>query len=335
MRWCETDLGELGPEDVLVRVKKSGICGTDYAIYSGHTRFIEMGLIRYPMTFGHEYSGVVEAVGSAVTRWKTGDRVVSDSAVSCGLCEACRKGNYLLCKKCRGVGTVNVFDGGYASYTLMPQRHLYALPDSVGYELGALTEPASIGLSAVLTGRPVIGDTMLVLGTGPIGLGAVLFAHACGISTVILAGRKSEKLQIGEKLGADILIDMTRQDLVREVDRITGGDGVNIAVEATGSLDMLRTATRCSAAGGRISLVAFYERLATELDLDDLILRGVEMLPSGGCGGLMGNIIRMFATGRFDFTPIITHRGQVERATELLELLGTDDPLRIKVMLDG
>jgi L-iditol 2-dehydrogenase len=191
----EVDMPEVGPNDVLTKVKYCGICGTDVAIYSGETNLVKSGLIKYPVRPGHEWSGIVEAVGREVKDIKPGDRVVGDTAVSCGFCKACLSGNYMLCGNLRCVGTINSWDGGFADYTLFPARHVYKIPDNIGLDEAAMIEPAALGMNALQKSGFKPGQTVLVIGTGAIGLLSATLANACGASKVILAGldRKSLK----------------------------------------------------------------------------------------------------------------------------------------------
>jgi len=130
----------IGPRDVLTKVKYCGVCGTDVSIYTGETNLVKNGLIKYPVRIGHEWSGIVESVGSGVIEFKAGDRVVGDTVVACGECKACLGGNYMLCPDLRCVGTVNAWDGGFAEYTVFPARHIFRIPDNIALDEAALIE---------------------------------------------------------------------------------------------------------------------------------------------------------------------------------------------------
>ena len=159
---------EPGDRDVLIKVKYVGICGTDYSIYSGESSFVKDGSVRFPLTMGHEWSGVVVKTGKHVKKVKPDDRVVGDGTVSCGVCEACLKGDYNTCSDLRGVGTIKTWDGAYAEYILMPERAVYKIPDGVSLEEAALVEPSANALYAE-EGRCKTHDSVLVIGTGPMG----------------------------------------------------------------------------------------------------------------------------------------------------------------------
>ncbi|MEI7615552.1 MAG: zinc-binding dehydrogenase [Actinomycetota bacterium] len=334
LRWMEVDVPQIGENDVLIKVKFCGVCGTDQAIYSGDSSFWEAGLIHVPMTFGHEYSGVISAIGKNVSNFKIGDRVVADTGVSCGICDFCRQGNYLSCAKMRSVGTVNAHDGGYAEYTVMPERHVFMLPDNISFEQGAMVEPVATGLWSIEVGKINMGDNVVIVGTGPIGLGAVPFAVFSGAKKVILVGRKDFKLELGKKFGADDTINTTKEDLYARVKELTGGAGADVIVEASGSLDMLSESIRMSNNNCRIACVAFYEKPVEKLNLDSMILRNISLLPVAGSPNMMPIVIKMMSCGKVDFTPMITQVMPLKDAEKGINDLKDNSAARIKILLE-
>jgi threonine dehydrogenase-like Zn-dependent dehydrogenase len=333
LRWMEIDVPELAGNEVLIKVKYCGVCGTDQSIYSGESSFWKDGLINVPMTFGHEYSGVIEAIGDRVSKFKIGDRVVCDTGISCGICDKCLEGNYLHCSKMKAVGTILAQDGGYAEYAVMPERHVFFLPDNVTFEQGALVEPVATGLYAVKLSNIKIGDNVVIIGTGPIGLGAVPFAALSGAKKVILVGRKDFKLEIGKKFGADNIINTTKEDLHERVMELTGGKGADVVIEASGSLDMLSEAVRMSNFGGRLSCVAFYEKPVDNLPLDLMIIKSISLIPVGGSPSMGPVVIKMMECGKVDFTPMITQVIPLADAQRALIDLKTNSGSRIKILL--
>jgi len=334
LRWMEIDVPQLKENEVLIRVKYCGVCGTDEAIYSGESSFWEAGLIHVPMTLGHEYSGVIEAVGKNVSNFKIGDRGVSDTGISCGICDICLEGNYLFCSKGKSVGTIKAHDGGYAQYTVMPERHVFKLPDNITFEQGAMMEPVATGLYAVKIGNIKIGDNVVIIGTGPIGLGAVPFAVLSGARNVILVGRKDFKLALGKKFGADVTINTTKEDLYERVMELTGGKGADVIIEASGSLDMLSQSIRMAGNCCRISCVAFYEKPVEKLDLDSMIIRGIQLLPVTGSPSMGPVVLKMMEAGKVDFTPMITQTMPLIDAEKALIDLKANSGARIKILLE-
>jgi L-iditol 2-dehydrogenase len=323
-----------GPFDVLCKVVRCGVCGTDYAIYSGETAFWKQGLIRVPMTLGHEWSAVVAEVGSMVKNFKPGDRVVGDTGVACGQCDHCLVGDYYRCKKSQAVGTVMAWDGAYAEYILMPQRHLFHLPENVSFDKGAMVEPAATALYSVKKAEVAIGDSVLVIGTGPIGLLAAKQAKLSGAAKVIVAGRKEFKLDLAKKLGADVVVNTTKENLSEVVRREVGGDGVDRVIEASGSLTMLKESFNMVRPLGTISSVAFYEELANEVNFDRLVLSGISFHGVGGSLWQNQPVLNLLASGQLDPTVMITDRYPFERVVEALEAMRGNNERRMKIMLE-
>ena len=174
---------------VVCKVLRVGVCATDQSIYTGESSFIRSGEIVFPTRFGHEWVGRVESVGPEVTGVKPGELVYSDNFVSCGKCEDCRNGRLSRCKSVRSVGTVNIWDGCYAEYMQMPERHIYKLPPELSLDEGALIEPASIAYDAFKGTSLKESDTVAVFGTGAIGMISVWLAKYYGAGRVILVGR--------------------------------------------------------------------------------------------------------------------------------------------------
>jgi len=257
LRLLETPIPELGPHEVLCRVSRCGICGTDQAIYTGEFSGVRNGTVRFPMTLGHEWSGTVAALGPQAARFALGDRVVGDTGVACGHCTECLLGNYGSCSEGRAVGTVNAWDGAYAEYIVMPERHLFALPDNVSFDAGAMVEPAATALYAVVRAEVRTGDIVLVSGTGPIGLLAAKLSQLSGAARVIVAGRREWKLKLAREFGADAVVDTTRGSLVEAVRAEAGARGIDRVIEASGAVELFADCFRCIRPGGVISVVAF------------------------------------------------------------------------------
>ena len=333
LRLEEVPVPVLGPHDVLCQVLRAGVCSTDLAIYSGEFSGVATGAVKFPFTPGHEWSGTVSEVGSAVTRFRPGDRVVGDTWVACGQCYSCLMGTGR-CLAGRAVGTVNAWDGAWAEFLVMPERHLFALPESVNFLAGALVEPAATALYAVRQAEVGIGDTVLVLGSGPLGLFAARWAKLCGASHVMLTGRKEFKLNLGLRLGADQAINTTREDLADTVRAAVGPEGVDRVIEASGAPELFLAALDLVRVQGTISLVAFYEHELTNFQLDAVPLRSITVRGAGGSLGMYEPTLRMMATGAFDPTPILTGAYPRWDAEKALTFLASGSPDTIKLILE-
>jgi L-iditol 2-dehydrogenase len=301
----EIPLRVLKPDEVLVKVVCAGICGTDLSIYTGETDFVRQGLIRYPVRIGHEWSGVVAKIGSAVSLFCIGDRVVGDNGVSCGICEACRRGDYENCVDLKSVGTINCWDGCFADYIILPQRHLFHLPDSVSYEQAALIEPSTISLAALKRSN-VAGKTVAVIGTGPIGLSALALAKSFGAANTVMIGRTPSKLDVAFRLGATHVIRSTEEDAAACVSDITQGRGADVVLEASGALSSICQTVDIVAKRGSIYLLAFYEKELSGLKIDKFIQKEVTMAGIMGQFGLPDDIIRLMSMQELDLLPMVT-----------------------------
>lgn len=335
MRVVDVPVPQLGPHDVLCKVVRSGVCGTDYVIYTGEFRYVKNGGITFPMTPGHEWSGVVAEVGEAVERFGPGDRVVGDTAVACGHCNDCLVGEYFLCAKARAVGTINAWDGAYAQYVVMPERHLFPLPDSISFDNGAFVEPAATALNAVVKAGVRIGDTVLVQGSGPIGIAAAKLAKLSGASKVIITGRKEYKLQKALALGVDAAVNTLHESVAEAVSKHTGQSKVDCAIEAAGSVDLLRETISLVRPEGTVAVVAFYEQVMEQFDIDGLVFGDVALVPVSGSLGMYKRVLRLMASGMLDLTSLITGRYPLLQAREAMADIRDRNETRIKIMMEG
>lgn len=322
----------IGDDEVLCRVKRAGVCGTDHSIYTGNASFIDQ--VAFPMTLGHEWSGVVEKVGGSVCNFKPDDRVVGDTAVSCGKCYNCLTGLYSHCEQLRAVGTINTWDGAYAEYIVMPERHLFHLPDEVSFDNGALVEPAATALYSVVKADVKIGDTVLVLGSGPIGISAAVLAKLCGASKVVIAARKQNKLDMAVNLGVDSFINTTEVTLSEGAKKCFGNNGADRIIEASGSTQLFKEALDIVNNCGSISLVAFYDKPVEQVNLDSLVFKDVTISGSPGSLGMYKPVLNMMANKMLDLTPLITHRCNLEDTPEILDKFKTDYKEQVKIMID-
>ncbi|MFA5089234.1 MAG: alcohol dehydrogenase catalytic domain-containing protein, partial [Candidatus Omnitrophota bacterium] len=287
---------EPGPGDVLCKVIRSGICGTDYSIYTGEFSFVKNGAIKFPMTPGHEWSGIVKKVGRKVENFQPGDRVVRDTCVSCGVCYDCLVGQYLHCKKLRCVGTINTWDGAYAEYILMPVRHLFHLPDSVSFDNGAMTEPAATALYAVTLADVKTGGTVLVHGSGPIGILAAKLAKLRGAAKVIITGRKKFKLQTALNLGIDAAVNLTEASPYEAIKTQAGSAGIDRIIEASGSTGLFKESLRLIKPGGTIAVVAFYEKPVDNFDIALFVFGNVTIRAVAGSLGMYQPVLNLMAS---------------------------------------
>jgi len=334
LRIVDTPIPELGAHDVLTRVRRAGICGTDYSIYTGEFSFVKNGGVKFPFTPGHEWSGVVAAVGSAVTQFKAGDRVVGDTCVSCGNCVSCLLGDYLSCANAFCVGTVNAWDGGFAEYTVFPERHLFLLPDNVSFDAGAFVEPAATSLHAVQCAQVGIGDSVLIHGSGPLGLLAAKLSKLSGAANVIITGRKDAKLKIARTFGADVAINTTCEPLKETVLRQNGGKKVDRVIETSGAAELLTASFDLIRPGGTLSPVAFYDKTIDNLEIDKLVFGNMTIRGSSGSTGMYPPVLALMTSGALDITPLISGRYLFKDILKGYHDMKDKNDIRIKWLVD-
>lgn len=297
----------LEPDEILCRVVYSGICGTDLVIYTGETNFVKDGLIKYPVRIGHEWSGYVEKTGIGVTKFKTGDRVVSDNGITCRKCAACLLGDMAHCEHSRSVGTIDCWEGSFAEYIVIPECHLYHLPDSINYKKGAMIEPLTVAYAGMIKYPITAETTVAVIGTGPIGMSALAIAQRMGAKSIVCIGRTDVKLEVAKKLGATHTININKADTAGEIARITGGKGIDFTVETSGAPSTVQQAIDITRTNGFIAMIGFYEINIDGLVINRLVTKGLTMRGIMGELGIVPPIIKYITESGLDLLPMVTN----------------------------
>ena len=226
--------------NVKIKVKWCGICGSDLHEYLSGPIFIPVGQPhplsgnKAPVVLGHEFSGEVVEVGEGVTKFKVGDRVIVEPIVACGKCPACLEGKYNLCSSLGFHGLCGS-GGGLAEYTVFPENFIHKIPDDMSYEKAALVEPMAVALHSIRIANFKIGETAIVLGSGPIGLATIECLKSAGAKLVIVLQRKSIRQEYALRAGADVVLDPNEVNIPEEVKKLTNGMGVDAAFETTGA----------------------------------------------------------------------------------------------------
>lgn len=300
------------PEDAIVRVTTTSICGSDLHILHGLLPKMEPGRI-----IGHEFTGVVHEVGEAVTRFRPGDRVVGAAAVWCGRCRACRKGLIMACENRATFGhgpLLGDLPGAQADYVRVPfadqTLQSIAAPDDRVIFAGDILPTgysAAAGLSPAVRGvRP--GDNVVVFGLGPVGLCAVASARLFNPAKIIAVDVEARRLAMAKGLGADETVDAAAADDVRGVIReLTGGWGADFVVEAVGKEESLRNAVALAAPGGVVSVVGAFQQ-PTVFNAPRMQANNLTVTMGMGDLGRMKELVDAIETGRLDLTPLVTHR---------------------------
>lgn len=316
LQYIDVPVPEIEDNQLLIKVKRAGICATDFSIYTGESSFVKSGQIKYPIRFGHEWSGEVVRVGKSVSKFKPGDRVYSDNGISCGKCEACKRGDYAACPNIRSVGTVNCWDGCFAEYMVIPEYHVYPIPDSVSYDEAAMIEPASIAYDAFIGTNLNKDSVVAVVGTGAIGMAAVWLAKFFGAGKVIMIGRQDQKLEISKKLGADLVINNTKTDSIKSINEITASKGADLIIETSGSEKALKDAMSSVCKYGRISIVSFYERNLNDMPIDRMVLNCVSIVGAAGRFGNPAAVCEIMMQNPVKLTAAISHYVDFDECTD-------------------
>jgi threonine dehydrogenase-like Zn-dependent dehydrogenase len=260
----------IGPEDVLVKVKAVGICGSELHAYKGLSKRRVP-----PLIMGHEFAGLVEEVGDRSAGLGVGDRVTMNPAVPCGLCEQCVSGRMNLCRTRTHVGLD--FPGAFADYVKAAGRAFHRIPDSVSFEEATLAEPLSVGIHTANVSNMGKGETVLILGSGVIGLSCLIAARERA-GRILVSDIVRSRLDFARSFGADAVIDASKVDPVEEIRRLTGGRGVDIAMEAVGLEKTVGQAISSVKEGGVVATVGLLDETirinVLQIVLKELQLRG-------------------------------------------------------------
>lgn len=271
----ERPVPEIGPKDVLLRVRGVGVCGSD--LHQWHAT--HSWPVNYPVILGHEFSGEIVAVGKEVQGFREGDRVVSETAARiCGQCVYCHSGMYNLCPHRQGFGYG--VDGAMAEYVCVPARCLHRVPDNVPFEDAALTEPGCVAAQAVLELSHVQpGDFVVVVGPGSIGLMALQMARLCspGALWIIGTSRDSARLQTARSLGATAIFQVENSDEILDSARCTGdGLGAHLVIDCTGVSQSMKLCMDLVRPAGQITKIGWGKE-PLSLSLDPLVQKAVRL----------------------------------------------------------
>ncbi len=250
---------------VKIKVKWCGICGSDLHEYVSGPIFIPvdkehpLSKKKAPIILGHEFSGEVVEIGDDVTKVKIGDNVVVEPIVACGECHNCKEGNYHLCPSLGFHGLCGT-GGGFAEYTTFPEEFVYKLPEGFSYEMGALVEPITVAMHSLRRGNFQTGQTAVVVGAGPIGLGTIECLKASGAKMVIAVELSSTRKEYAIRSGADVVLDPREVDVTAEILKLTDGIGADVAFEITGVQAGFNTAINAIKARGTVVITSIWEK---------------------------------------------------------------------------
>jgi threonine 3-dehydrogenase len=304
-------------DEVLIRVRRAGVCGTDVHIYAWDAW--AQGRCRPPFVVGHEFAGDVVEVGALVETVKPGERVTAEGHIVDGSCLLCRTGNAHVCPHTKIIGVDR--DGCFAEYIAMPATNVWHLDDEVSYEVGGIHDPMGNAFHTALHGTEVPGAVVLVTGCGPIGLFAVGICRAAGAARVIAVDVNERRLELARTMGAH---DAVRPDEAAEtVRRATGGYGADVVLEMSGVPSAVHQAFALVRDGGRVQMLGIPSK---PIDVDfarEVIFKGITVY--GVVGRRMYDtwhqMTRFLRSGAFDPAPVVTHRFPLEGFDEAIHAI--------------
>jgi threonine dehydrogenase-like Zn-dependent dehydrogenase len=324
-----------GPGEVIVESSFGGICGTDVHIYRGefHSR------VRFPAIQGHEFGGVVVELGRDVSGWARGDRVAVDPILPCHACPACLRGQLSCCRSLRLLGVDD--DGGFGRLVAVPQGNLYRLPDDMPMEYAPLVETFALGHHVLDRGRVQPGETVAILGAGKLGLSVLdVLCHGASPATTVVSDLQPFRLEVARRLGADVTVDLTREDPAARVLEATGGAGVDCVIECVGHYHLaegqeppLAQAVKMIRHGGRIVTAGLGEQL-TAVHFKTLVLKEAQIIASRVTLGEFARAIRLLAKRRLHPELLVTDRIALRDVASAFDKVDREDPRTIKVVLD-
>ncbi|MBT4268557.1 MAG: 2,3-butanediol dehydrogenase [Deltaproteobacteria bacterium] len=323
---------------IKVRVKTCGICGSDLHEYNAgpflipakpHPLTNRMG---GPVVIGHEFSAEVVELGQGVKNFKLGDRVTMNALILCGECHYCRQGAYNMCVKLGSKGFAD--DGGFAEYAVLDEYSAYKLPDTVSDDMGSFVEPLAVAVRAVKRSRLVIGDSVVVVGAGPIGLLVMQVCLTAGASKVFVVEPLKKRRELAKKLGANLVFDPAAVDPGKEIAKITEGLRADIAFDCVGNQSAFNTALKVTGRRGVIC-VAGLALKPIEVPFIKLWGHEKELTFSSGYENEFPAAIALLANGKIDIDSMVSTRIKLDDLVEKgIKPLVNDGGKYVKILVD-
>lgn len=325
-------------DQVKIKVSYCGICGSDLHEYLAGPIFIPVGEAhpisrdKAPIVMGHEFAGEVVAVGENVTGIEVGDRVCVEPIYSCGKCASCQKGHYNVCEQLGFIGLSGGL-GGFSEYSVVPSKMVHKIPDNMTWEQAALVEPTAVAVHAVRQSDMKIGDSIAVIGTGPIGLLVIQAAKAAGASKIMAVEVSPERRDIAKQAGAHIVIDPLEVNPVQAIKDYTNGLGVDVAFEVAGIEATINTAIESTKYEGNVVNISIWEKPAS-IPVNKFILTERKMTSIIAYRNIFPQVIQLIANGQIQAAELITKKISLEQiVAEGFEAL-IKNKNQIKILVD-
>lgn len=314
----DSAMPEVGHNDLLIKIKKTAICGTDMHIY--HWDEWSQQTIPVPMVVGHEYVGIVVDMGQEVRGFKKGDRVSGEGHLTCGHCRNCRAGRRHLCRNTEGVGVNRA--GAFAEYLVIPSFNAFKIPDNISDDLASIFDPFGNAVHTALS-FDLVGEDVLITGAGPIGIMAAAVARHAGARHVVITDINDYRLDLARKMGASRAVNVSNQDLGDVMKELGMTEGFDVGMEMSGVPVALRDMLAKMNNGGKVAMLGIPPK-DVSIDWNEVIFKGLTIK------GIYGR--EMFETwykmasliqSGLDLTPIITHQFNVDDFQQGFEKMGS------------
>ncbi len=320
----ETDKPTIGHNDVLIKIKKTAICGTDIHIYNWDEWAQQT--IPVPMVTGHEFVGEIVEIGSEIKHLQLGQRVSGEGHISCNFCRNCRAGKRHLCRNTQSVGVTR--QGCFAEYLCMPAVNVFPLPDAISDDVASILDPFGNATHTALS-FDLVGEDVLITGAGPVGIMAVAVAKKAGARSVTISDINPYRLGLAKKMGADCTIDVRHEALESAFEKLDMHEGFDVGMEVSGNPKAFNTMIETMNHGGKVAMLGFLPN-ETEIHWNHLIMKGLTIK------GIYGR--EMFETwykmssmiqSGLDISSVITHRFDVDDYEKAFEIMRSGESGKI------
>lgn len=296
---------------VRVKVKAAAICATDLEVIDGNIK------IDYPITPGHEWSGIADAAGSPSDSHWIGKRVIGSNDVVCLKCEACRRGDWRYCDDFEEIGFMR--NGAYAEYVIVPAYGLYELPDNISFKHGALIEPLGVALGTLEKLNAQFCETLLIMGAGSIGLCMLAAGKAMGLKKIVVCASSHNRLEIAEKMGAYATIATSEQDILKIMPEIHP-KGSDIVIDATGNEECIRNGIKLTRKGGKFALAGYSRNRMMSIKIDDIQSKNLHVAGSGHNWNMLKKGLSLMEDGSVNLECFITETMKLDDFEHGIEL---------------
>lgn len=307
----EVDKPEPMPGFVRVKVKSAAICATDLEVIDGNIA------ANYPLIPGHEWSGIVDSVGSKEDAHWIGKRVIGSNDVVCLKCDACRSGNWRYCKDFEEIGFKR--NGAYAEYVVVPVYGLCELPDNISFNQAALCEPLGVALGTFEKVNAKFGDTLLIMGAGSIGLCMLAVGKAMGLRKIVVCASSGKRLEAAKQMGAYATIETSTQNVFEEMKKIHPS-GTDIVIDATGIEECINNCLKLTRKGGYFALAGYGRGKIMNIRIDDIHINNLHVVGAGNNWNMHKKAVALMEDGLINIENFVSYELELEEFEKGIEL---------------